>query len=83
LLTENTADYIVLDAEYRGRHLAHWGLIFTSNRTFPKAKKTDHGQRQDQREETEMIQRRYLANPWRATVELDTSSLADAAGGEG
>jgi hypothetical protein len=28
VLTENTADYIVLDAEYRGRHLAHWGLVF-------------------------------------------------------
>ncbi len=38
LLTENTVDYIVLDAEYRGRRLPHWGLIFTSNRTFPRGK---------------------------------------------
>ncbi len=36
LLTENVADYIVLDAEYRSRHWAHWGLVFTSNRTFPR-----------------------------------------------
>jgi hypothetical protein len=43
LLTENTADYIVLDAEYRGRHLAHWGLVFTSNRTFPRGKATTVG----------------------------------------
>jgi hypothetical protein len=42
-LTENTADYIVLDAEYRGRHLAHWGLAFTSNRTFPRGKATTVG----------------------------------------
>src|SRR4029078_10266214 len=26
LLTENTADFIVLDAECRSRHSAHWGL---------------------------------------------------------
>ena len=38
LLTENAADYLALDAEYRGRHLAHWGLILTSNRTFPRGK---------------------------------------------
>jgi len=38
LLTENAADYILLDAEYRSRHLAHWGLVFTSNRTFPRGK---------------------------------------------
>lgn len=38
LLTENAADYTLLDAEYRGRHLAHWGLVFTSNRTFPRGK---------------------------------------------
>jgi hypothetical protein len=43
LLTENTADYIVLDAEYRGRHLAHWGLVFTSSRTFPRGKATTVG----------------------------------------
>ena len=43
VLTENTADYIVLDAEYRGRHLAHWGLVFTSNRTFPRGKTTTVG----------------------------------------
>lgn len=38
VLTENVADYLVLDAEYRGRNLAHWGLILTSNRTFPRGK---------------------------------------------
>lgn len=43
LLTENSADYIVLDAEYRSRHLAHWGLVFTSNRTFPRGKSTTVG----------------------------------------
>lgn len=43
LLTENVADYIVLDAEYRSRHLAHWGLVFTSNRTFPRGKASTVG----------------------------------------
>lgn len=43
VLTENAADYIVLDAEYRSRHLAHWGLVFTSNRTFPRGKTTTVG----------------------------------------
>lgn len=43
LLTENSADFTLLDAEYRGRHLAHWGLIFTSNRTFPRGKATTVG----------------------------------------
>jgi len=43
VLTENTADYMALDAEYRGRHLAHWGLVFTSNRTFPRGKPTNCG----------------------------------------
>jgi Domain of unknown function (DUF5615) len=43
VLTENTADYIVLDSEYRGRQLAHWGLVFTSNRTFPRGKATTVG----------------------------------------
>lgn len=38
VLTENVADYMLLDAEYRGRHLAHWGLVLTSNRTFPRGK---------------------------------------------
>lgn len=38
VLTENVADYMVLDAEYRSRHLAHWGLVLTSNQTFPRAK---------------------------------------------
>lgn len=38
VLTENAADYMILDAEYRTRHLAHWGLVFTSNRTFPRGK---------------------------------------------
>ena len=38
LLTENTADFMVLDAEYRSRHSAHWGLVLTSNRTFPRGK---------------------------------------------
>lgn len=38
LVTENTPDYMPLDAEYRDRHLAHWGIIFTSNGTFPRGK---------------------------------------------
>jgi hypothetical protein len=37
-LTENTADYPALDAEYRSRRLEHWGIIFTSNGTFPRGK---------------------------------------------
>ncbi len=36
ILTENVADYLALDAEYRSRRLSHWGLILTSNRTFPR-----------------------------------------------
>lgn len=43
LLTENVVDYMMLDAEYRGRHLAHWGLVLTSNRTFPRGKATTVG----------------------------------------
>ena len=43
VLTENVADYMNLDAEYRGRHLAHWGLVLTSNRTFPRGKATTVG----------------------------------------
>jgi predicted nuclease of predicted toxin-antitoxin system len=43
LLTENTVDYVMLDAVYRGRRLPHWGLIFTSNRTFPRGKPTTVG----------------------------------------
>jgi hypothetical protein len=43
VLTENVTDYLILDAEYRGRQLAHWGLILTSNRTFPRGKSTTVG----------------------------------------
>jgi hypothetical protein len=43
VLTENVADYMLLDAEYRSRHLAHWGLVLTSNRTFPRGKSTTVG----------------------------------------
>jgi hypothetical protein len=43
VLTENTADYLMLDAEYRGRQVAHWGLVLTSNRTFPRGKATTVG----------------------------------------
>ena len=43
LLTENVADYTLLDTEYRSRHLAHWGLVFTSNRTFPRGKASTVG----------------------------------------
>jgi hypothetical protein len=43
VLTENVGDYLMLDAEYRGRHLAHWGLVLTSNRTFPRGKATTVG----------------------------------------
>jgi hypothetical protein len=43
VLTENAADYMMLDAEYRGRHLAHWGLVLTSDRAFPRGKTTTVG----------------------------------------
>jgi len=43
VLTENVVDYMMLDAEYRGRHLAHWGLVLASNRTFPRGKTTTVG----------------------------------------
>jgi predicted nuclease of predicted toxin-antitoxin system len=43
VLTENVADYMALDAEYRGRNLVHWGLVLTSNRTFPRGKTTTVG----------------------------------------
>lgn len=43
VLTENVADFMMLDAEYRGRHLVHWGLILASNRTFPRGKPTTVG----------------------------------------
>lgn len=43
VLTENVTDYMLLDAEYRGRHLAHWGLVLTSNRTFPRGKSATVG----------------------------------------
>lgn len=43
VLTENATDYLILDAEYRGRHLEHWGLVLTSNRTFPRGKTTTVG----------------------------------------
>jgi predicted nuclease of predicted toxin-antitoxin system len=43
LLTENVADFIALDAEHRSRHLSHWGLIFTSNRTFPRGEASTVG----------------------------------------
>jgi uncharacterized protein DUF5615 len=43
VLTENVADYLMLDAEYRGRHRAHRGLVLTSNRTFPRGKTTTAG----------------------------------------
>ena len=43
VLIENVADYMKLDAEYRSRHLAHWGLVLTSNRTFPRGKETTVG----------------------------------------
>lgn len=36
VVTENVGDCLMLDSEYRGRHLAHWGLVLTSNRTFPR-----------------------------------------------
>ena len=38
ILTENVSDYLALDAEYRNRQVGHWGLILTSNRTFPRGK---------------------------------------------
>jgi hypothetical protein len=38
VLTENVADYMTLDAEYRARRSAHWGVVLTSNRTFPRGK---------------------------------------------
>ena len=36
VLTENVSDFLPLDAEYRSRQLAHYGLVLTSNRTFPR-----------------------------------------------
>lgn len=38
VLTENVTDFLMLDAEYRGRQFAHWGLVLTSNRAFPRGK---------------------------------------------
>ncbi|HEV7667372.1 MAG TPA: DUF5615 family PIN-like protein [Thermoanaerobaculia bacterium] len=43
VLTENVSDFMMLAAEYRSRHLAHWGLVLTSNRTFPRGKSTTVG----------------------------------------
>ena len=43
VLTENAADYMILDAEYRARQVAHWGVVLTSNRTFPRGKATTVG----------------------------------------
>ncbi len=38
ILTENVADFLLLDAEYRARQRAHWGLVFTTNRNFPRGR---------------------------------------------
>jgi Domain of unknown function (DUF5615) len=43
VVTENVADYMLLDAEYRARHVAHWGLVLTSHRTFPRGKTSTVG----------------------------------------
>jgi hypothetical protein len=43
VLTENVADFMMLDGEYRGRHVEHWGLVLTSNGTFPRGKATTVG----------------------------------------
>src|SRR5690606_23747726 len=43
LVTENVADYLALDAEYRGRQVPHWGLALTNNRTFPRGKASTVG----------------------------------------
>ena len=38
VLTENVVDFLRLDAQYRSGAQAHWGLILTRNRTFPRGK---------------------------------------------
>lgn len=38
VVTENVSDFLPLDAEYRGRHRTHHGLILTNNRTFPRGR---------------------------------------------
>ena len=43
VLTENVADFVRLDAEYRARQQPHWGLVLTSNRAFPRGDKATVG----------------------------------------
>lgn len=38
VVTENVADYQLLDAYYRGGERTHSGLLFTSNRSFPRSR---------------------------------------------
>lgn len=38
LLTENVADFLAIDAEHRARGLEHFGLVMTTNRSFPRSK---------------------------------------------
>ena len=37
--TENVPDFLRLDAEHRARQTPHWGLVFTSNRRFPRGER--------------------------------------------
>ncbi len=36
LITENVPDFITIDATYRTESTPHWGLIFTTNKQFPR-----------------------------------------------
>ena len=36
VVTENVKDYLPLDAQSHARAEAHWGLVLTTNRSFPR-----------------------------------------------
>ncbi len=36
VVTENVSDFVRLDGEYRARGQSHFGLVLTSNATFPR-----------------------------------------------
>lgn len=36
VLTENVADFLAVAAAYQADGLAHWGIVLTSNRAFPR-----------------------------------------------
>lgn len=43
VLTENVADFLALDSDYRASQRPHWGLVLTSNRAFPRGKQATVG----------------------------------------